>query len=91
MFASNRGHDSIAIFKINQTDGSVSKIETVKTKALWPRNFSLFGDYMLIAGQLSDNIVVYRIDADISRCHLIDTGIEVKVPSPVVIKVLPNF
>ena len=45
---------------------------------------------MLIAGQHSDNIVVFRVDADVSRCHLIDTGIEAKVPSPAVIKVLPN-
>lgn len=63
LFASNRGHDSIAIFGIDRT-GKLSYVENAPTQGQTPRNFALdpTGAFLLAANQKSDNIVVFRVD-----------------------------
>ena len=52
LFGSNRGHDSIAIFSINEISGEAVFIRTVSAGCIWPRNFAIThdGDFMLVAG-----------------------------------------
>lgn len=83
LYASNRGHDSIAVFAIDRQKGTLTPIETVSTQGKTPRNFAIdpTGKYLFAANQETNNIVVFRIDAKTGR--LSPTGETVEVPSPV--------
>jgi 6-phosphogluconolactonase len=65
LYASNRGHDSIAVFAIDPAKGTLTLIEHVPTQGKTPRDFSLdpSGSYLFAANQNSDNIVLFRVDA----------------------------
>ncbi|HSQ47931.1 MAG TPA: lactonase family protein [Lutibacter sp.] len=64
LYGSNRGENSIAVFKINKRNGEIKKTQTISTHGDWPRNFTLSpdGNYLLAANQRSKNISVYRVD-----------------------------
>lgn len=64
LYGSNRGENSIAVFKINKRNGEIKKTQTISTNGDWPRNFTLSpdGNYLLVANQRSKNISVYRIN-----------------------------
>ena len=64
LYGSNRGENSIAVFKINKRNGKLQKTQTISTNGDWPRNFTLSpdGNYLLAANQRSKNISVYRIN-----------------------------
>ena len=40
LYGSNRGHNSIVIYKINQQDGSLSLVGHESSGGNWPRNFT---------------------------------------------------
>ena len=86
LYASNRGHDSIAAFAINRKDGKLTKIQTVSTQGKTPRNFALdpTGRYLFAANQDSDTIVVFNVDGKTGL--LSPTGQTISVPSPVCIE-----
>lgn len=82
VYVSNRGHDSIAVFGIDETTGDLSLTGTVATGGAWPRNFALdpAGNYLLAANQRSDSITVFAID---DRSGLpVPTGHALRVPEP---------
>jgi 6-phosphogluconolactonase len=83
LYASNRGHDSIAVFAIDPTANTLTLVEHVPTQGKMPRNFAIdpTGVYLLAANQNTNNIVVFRIDQKTGR--LTPTGGEVKTPTPV--------
>jgi len=56
-----------------------------------PRNFAIdpSGEFLLVANQKSDNIVVFRLDQKTGRLNW--TGHEVQVPSPVCLKFTAPF
>ena len=64
LYASNRGHNSIAIFSI-QSDGNLELVGHESTRGDGPRNFVLSpdNDFLLVANQHSDNIVSFKRDA----------------------------
>lgn len=64
LYGSNRGENSIAVFKINKKSGELQKIQTIGTNGDWPRNFTLSpdGDYLLAANQKSKNISIFSVD-----------------------------
>lgn len=82
LYASNRGHDSIAVFAIAK-DGKLTNVEYTLTGGKTPRGFALdpTGSYLFVGNQESNNIVVFRIDAKTGR--LTRTGQPVNVPTPV--------
>ncbi|HVN81577.1 MAG TPA: lactonase family protein [Terriglobia bacterium] len=86
LYGSNRGHDSIAVFKINGEKGTLQLIEIQPTRGKEPRNFGIdpSGSFLLAANQNSGNIVVFRIDSKTGR--LSATGNSVDVNSPVCVK-----
>lgn len=89
LYASNRGHDSLAMFAINAQTGMLTAIGHISTHGRIPRNFVIdpSGRFVLVANQDSDNIAVFEID---SRNGLLAyTGIEVEVPTPVCVRFLP--
>ena len=89
LYGSNRGHDSIAIFAIDQETGRLTAAGHQSTGGKAPRNFGIdpTGAYLLAANQASNNVVVFRIDGETGG--LTPTGQEIRVVSPVCVKFLP--
>ena len=83
LYASNRGHDSVAVFNIDAATGTLTPVEYVPTQGKTPRNFAIdpTGSYLFAANQESNNIVVFRIDPQTGR--LTPTGQVLQAPSPV--------
>lgn len=82
LYGSNRGENSIAVFKRNSENGTLDKIQNINVHGDWPRNFSLdpSGKFLLVANQKSNTISVFKIDSEqgtLSFLHAID------LPSPV--------
>jgi 6-phosphogluconolactonase len=90
LYGSNRGHDSIAIFAIDQTTGKLTSVGFEPTQGKTPRNFAIdpTGSLLLAENQDSNTIVVFRIDPQDGT--LKPTGQTVKVSQPVCIKMIPK-
>ncbi len=89
LYASNRGHDSIAVFKVDPAKGTLSPVECVRTNGKTPRNFALdpTGSWLLAANQDSGTVVVFRINLKSGR--LTPTGQSIQVPSPACVTFVP--
>jgi 6-phosphogluconolactonase len=63
LYASNRGYDSIAVFKLLPT-GLLEFVDTVPSGGAHPRDFILdpAGNFLLALNQNSDNLVVFKIN-----------------------------
>ena len=63
LYASNRGHDSLAVFRISESDGSLEPIQRVSCGGAHPRNFVISPDgYLLaVANRDSNNIVYFAV------------------------------
>jgi 6-phosphogluconolactonase len=85
LYTSNRGDDSIAIFRIDPSRGTLTFVDRTSTQGKTPRNFAIdpSGAFLLAANQDSDSIVTFRIDPGTGR--LTPTGNMLEVPSPVCI------
>src|SRR5262249_53998043 len=83
LYGSNRGHNSIAVFAIDSSKGTLTPVEQASTSGKVPRNFAIdpTGAYLFAANQNSANVVVFRIDAKTGR--LTSTGQTMEVPFPV--------
>jgi 6-phosphogluconolactonase len=90
LYASNRGHDSIAVFAIDPAQGALTAAGDFSTKGKTPRNFALdpSGNFLLVANQESNNIVVFRVDR--STGVLTPTGQVANVSAPVDIVFVPS-
>ena len=88
LYGSNRGHDSISVFGINEDRGFLYPVQCVSTKGKWPRNFGIdpSGKFLLAANQNSDNIFSFAIDVD--NGTLTPTGRSLEIPSPVCVRFL---
>lgn len=64
LFASNRGHDTIAVFSIDPKTGNLGRVGDFPTRGKEPRHFTVdpTGQYLLAENQNSNTIVVFRID-----------------------------
>jgi len=86
LFASNRGHDTIALFSIDSKTGALTLADHFPTQGKTPRNFEIdpTGKFLFVANQNTNNIVVFRIDPNNGR--LTATKQTLDVPSPVCLK-----
>ena len=82
LYGSNRGENSIAVFKRNTTNGTLEKIQNMNVHGDWPRNFTLdpTGKFLLVANKKSNNISVFSVDSNTGKLTFM---YDVKVPSPV--------
>lgn len=83
LYASNRGHDSLVIYSIDQSTGRLNLVGHEPTRGGHPRDFMIDqkGEFVLVANRDDDNVVVFRRDA---TTGLLDyTGVEVHVPMAV--------
>lgn len=85
VYGSNRGHDSIAIFAVDQETGAVTLVGHEGTRGSYPRNFCLTpdGNWLLAANQNTDDIYTFRVDKESGTLQA--TGHSLKVPRPVCI------
>jgi len=86
LYCSNRGDDnSISIFAIHPADGKLTLTGHQQTLGRTPRNFNIdpSGNFLLVANQNSDEIVIFKIDRNTGL--LTDTGKRINVPNPVCI------
>jgi 6-phosphogluconolactonase len=86
LYGSNRGHDSIAVFSVEDESGKLALVQHEPTQGSTPRNFGIdpSGTFLLAANQRSDSVVVFRIDAQSGR--LTPTGHRLEVAAPVCVK-----
>jgi 6-phosphogluconolactonase len=85
LYASNRGHDSIAVFSIDGRTGELSLVERKSCGGKGPRHFAIdpSGDWLLVANQHTNDIVIFRRDR--SSGKLSETGRSRKAIEPVCI------
>lgn len=88
LYASNRGDNSIACFKIDEVTGNIHLIEHKPTFGNSPRDFSISndGNFIFIGNQDSSTIVVYNLDKNTGK--LIEALDTITIPDPVCIKFL---
>lgn len=89
LYASNRAaSNTIAIFSIDPSTGKLTTKGFQSTLGNTPRNFALdpTNNYLLVANQQSNNIVVFKRDKKTGL--LSETGTIIDVPSPVCLKFL---
>lgn len=82
LYLSNRKHDSITVFKLNQENGKMSYLQNIKTRGEQPRFITLnpTGTQLIVANELTDNICCFYIKENGTLEY---NGIEIKVESPV--------
>ncbi|MQG88302.1 MAG: lactonase family protein [SAR202 cluster bacterium] len=87
VYASNRGNDSIVIFAIDQSNGSMTFVDHESTQGNTPRNFAITpdGNFLLAENQDSDTIVSFKIEDDGT---LTPTGSVINIPAPVCMQLL---
>ena len=83
LYASNRGHNSIVIFKVKD-DGNLEVIGHESVRGEGPRNFSLSPDekFLLVANQYTNNIISFKRDINNGLLTYVD---EIKAATPVCI------
>jgi 6-phosphogluconolactonase len=83
VYGSNRGHNSIAIFKIEPATGKLNLVGHEPTQGAIPRNFMITpnGKLLLVANQNSDTVVAFSIDG--ATGLLKPTGQKSQVMTPV--------
>ena len=85
LYGSNRGHDSISVFAVDATSGTLTYVANTPTKGRTPRGFGIEpGGAFLIAGnQNSDSVVVFRIDRASGRLTAAGQPVTIGAPADV--------
>jgi 6-phosphogluconolactonase len=83
LYASNRGHDSLAIFNIDAQTGRLTAAGYEPTGGRTPRHFAIdpSGTWLLAENQDSNTVVVFHIDPATGK--LAKTGTPISVGAPV--------
>ena len=86
VYGSNRGHDSIVAYSVDESSGKLTFLGTTPTQGKMPRNFAIdpTGSFLYAANQDSSTIVTFRIDAQTGQLQ--PTGQVIEVPTPVCIQ-----
>lgn len=85
VIVSNRGHQSIAILRVNQNGplrGQLTIVGYFHTRGETPRHFKFdnSGQYLIVANQDSDNLSIFNFNQSSGEIKF--TGNEYQVPSP---------
>lgn len=88
LYASNRGHDSLAVFARRQ-DGTLSREQIISSggKSPWSFVFAGGGDFLICSNRNSDNLVVFAVDQEAGQ--LTPTGQVVTLAQPLKMAALP--
>ncbi|XMO84961.1 lactonase family protein [Algibacter sp. AS12] len=82
LYGSNRGENSIAVFKRDVNTGTINKIQNISVHGDWPRNFTIdpTGKFLLVANKKSNNIAIFNIDSATGKLSFYQ---DFKAPEPV--------
>jgi 6-phosphogluconolactonase len=85
LYASNRGHDSIAVYRIGE-NGMLDLCGIYPSLGNWPRDFAIApgGDFLLCANERSNTVTVFKLDR--ATGAPVPTGFSAGVHSPACIK-----
>jgi 6-phosphogluconolactonase len=88
VYGSNRGHDSIAIFPVDETTGKLTPAGHQSKGVKVPRNFAIdpTGTWCLVANQGAGTVLVFRVDPKTGALE--PTGDKVDIPAPVCVRFL---
>jgi 6-phosphogluconolactonase len=91
LYASNRGHDSIAIFTIDAEQGRLTPAGFVSAQGKNPRAFAIdpAGAHLIVANQDTQNLVAFKIDADTGMLTQSGESLEVFEPVSIVFVRVP--
>ena len=86
VYASNRGHNSITAFAIDQSTGKLDRIQIISTQGEIPRNFALdpSGAVLVAGNQNSHTMISYTVNSETGI--LTATGHKVDALSPVLFR-----
>ncbi|MEQ1952029.1 lactonase family protein [Mesorhizobium sp. CN2-181] len=87
LYGSNRGHDSIPIFAVDQETGKLTLVDYTPCGGSTPRNLCLTpsGGHLFSANQNADRISIFARDAETGR--LTDTGHAIGIGTPMCVKI----
>lgn len=83
LYSTNRGHDTIAVYKVDQETGTLAARGHVPTGGASPRGLEVdpTGRYLLAANQKSNVITVFSIDPQSGMPVATATGLTVEKPA----------
>jgi 6-phosphogluconolactonase len=89
LYVSNRGDDSIVVFRTNPKNGTLTPVEWVPSGGKTPRNFAIdpSGKWMFVANQDSNNLKLFQIDSSSGR--LLPRSGSLEIVSPVCVCIVP--
>jgi 6-phosphogluconolactonase len=82
IYATNRGHNSVAVFLIEAETGRLILVQHISTQGKTPRNcaFDPTARWLLVSNQDSSNAVVFRIDPNTGRLTQVGKPVPVLTP-----------
>ncbi len=88
VYASNRGHDSLAILKIDEATGQMIPVDIASTLGGNPREFDFepSGKFLFVGNQTTNQMVTFAVDPDTGK--ITPTGAKAEVPKPACVKFL---
>ncbi|GAA4432260.1 lactonase family protein [Pontibacter saemangeumensis] len=91
LYGSNRGHNSIVVYSLDDSTGNMTYVENVPCGGDWPRDMTidLSGNLLLVANERSNSIVAFKRDKATGK--LTATGHTSEVSKPVCLQVVPDF
>jgi len=82
VYGSNRGENTIVVFRRNQETGRLVKVQSVPVQGNWPRSFIIdpSGSFLLVANERSNSIAVFRIEKETGKLRIAS---KLEIPNPV--------
>jgi len=86
VYASNRGQNTIAAFRVDRESGRLTSVGHVPCGGNWPRHFAIdpTGVFLIVANEKSDHLAVFRIDEESGMP--ISNGVTVEIGSPTCVR-----
>lgn len=82
LYVTNRGHDSLAAFRVNPADGKLTRLANIPAGGRTPRNirFDPAGNFLFSANENGGSLVQFRFDR--AGCNLTPTGVSLPMETP---------
>lgn len=86
VYAANRGHNSIAIYSVDQDSGELTFVERTHTEGNWPRDFRIdpTGKFLVASNEETGNLVLFERNQDTGTLKLLQSDVRVAKPVCVV-------
>ena len=83
LYVSNRGDDSIAVFRVDPGDGRLESLERVPVGGKTPRHFAIdpAGQWLFVANQNSNSVNLFRIGRTSGRLARVNRPLAVVSPA----------